>query len=150
MSGSLVTHMHGGNWAAASVNFPPASKIPPLRILIVDDEALLRWALTETLAADGHEVAEAADAAAAVRAISLAANPFDIAILDLRLPDSRDLMLLSTVRRLTPRTRVILMTAYGSPDVEQGALDLGAARVVTKPLEMTNLPALIADAYGHA
>lgn len=121
---------------------------PPLRVLVVDDEALIRWSLVETLTDTGHEALEATDGRSAVRALSEAAIPFDVVLLDFRLPDSNDLALLSQVRRLFPRTQVILMTAYGTPEVVKGAMDLGAFRVVGKPLEMTEVPALVSQAYA--
>lgn len=121
---------------------------PPLRVLVVDDEALIRWSLVETLTDTGHEALEATDGRSAVRALSEAAIPFDVVLLDFRLPDSNDLALLSQVRRLFPKTQVILMTAYGTPEVVKGAMDLGAFRVVGKPLEMTEVPALVSQAYA--
>ena len=58
-----------------------------------------------------------------IQVVTDAATPFDIALLDFRLPDSNDLTLLTRLRRLTPGTRIVLMTAYGTPGVLQGALD---------------------------
>jgi two-component system, response regulator, stage 0 sporulation protein F len=121
---------------------------PPLRVLVVDDEFLIRWSLVETLTDTGHEAVEAKDGQSAVRVLSESAIPFDVVLLDLRLPDSNDLTLLSQVRRLFPSTQVILMTAYGSPEVVKGATDLGAFRVVSKPLEMADVPALVSQAHA--
>ena len=120
---------------------------PVLRVLVVDDEALIRWSLVQTLCDAGHETAEADDAVSAVRAVLSAPTPFDVVLLDLRLPDSKDLELLSAMRRLTPSTKVILMTAYGTPEIVQGAIDLGAFRVVGKPLEMADVSALVVHAF---
>ena len=121
---------------------------PPLRILVVDDEALIRWSLVQTLSDAGQLTAEAANAATALRAVSDASTPFDVILLDFRLPDSNDLTLLSRLRRLSPATQVILMTAYGTPEVVQGALDLGVFRVVAKPLEMNEVSTLVIDAHA--
>jgi DNA-binding NtrC family response regulator len=121
-------------------------KFSPLRVLIVDDEALIRWSIVQTLNDSGYETKEAMDAAGALRAVQESPQPFDVAFLDLRLPDSKDLGLLSEVRRLTPSTQVILMTAYGTPEVVEGAIDLGVFRVVGKPLEMGDITALVANA----
>jgi DNA-binding NtrC family response regulator len=118
-----------------------------LRILIVDDESLIRWALAETLTARGCQVAEASDAAAAVRAVSGAAEPFDIVLLDLRLPDSTDLGLLEAIREAAPYGHVILMTAYGTPEIERRARRLGAYDVVDKPFEISDLAALVSSVH---
>jgi len=119
-----------------------------LRILVVDDEALIRWSLLETLTSCGHAVVEAGDAATAVQAVTAAAVPFDVVLLDFRLPDSNDLALLSRLRRLAPTTRIILMTAYGTPEILQAALDLGAYRVISKPFDMNDLAPLVRQAHA--
>lgn len=123
-------------------------KSPPLRILVVDDEALIRWSLVQTLSDSGHETVEAIDGADAIRAVSAAPEPFDVALVDFRLPDSNDLTLLSRLRRLSPATQIILMTAYGTPEVVQGALDLGVFRVVAKPLDMNDVTTLVTHAHA--
>ena len=117
-----------------------------LSILVVDDEQLIRWSLAETLTADGHDVVEAGSAVTARRAIADADQTFDVVFLDFLLPDSEDLSLLASIRRTSPTSRVILMTAFGTPEVVRGALDLGAYRVINKPFEMREIADLIADA----
>jgi two-component system response regulator (stage 0 sporulation protein F) len=120
----------------------------PLRILVVDDEALIRWSLVETLSDSGHQTVEAVDGLTALRAVRDASAPFDVVFLDFRLPDSSDLTLLSRLRQLAPTTQVILLTAYGTPEVVQGALDLGVFRVIGKPFEMGDVPALASQAHA--
>ena len=63
------------------------------RILVVDDESLIRWSLVETLSDSGDEVVAVIDAESAVQAVTDSAVPFDVALLDFRLPDSNDLTL---------------------------------------------------------
>jgi DNA-binding NtrC family response regulator len=124
----------------------------PLRVLVVEDEALIRWSIAETLADHGHSVVEAASAAGAVQAIRDTAQPIDVVLLDLRLPDSHDLNLLADIRRLRPKSAVVMMTAFGSPDLAQHALELGAYQVVDKPFDMHALDGLVReahDAHGH-
>ncbi|HTI39652.1 MAG TPA: response regulator [Vicinamibacterales bacterium] len=129
---------------------PSMEKFPALRILVVDDEALIRWSLVQTLNDSGHETEEAWDAATAIRTVAETPRPFDVALLDLCLPDSKGLELLSEVRRLAPKTQVILMTAYGTPEIVERAIDLGAFRVVGKPLEMNDITPLVASASRAA
>jgi DNA-binding NtrC family response regulator len=116
-----------------------------LRVLVVDDEPLIRWSLAETLADRGHVVRETDDAASTRAAIG---EGFDVVLLDYRLPDSDNLSLLASIRNLAPRTQVILMTAFGAPDVVRGALELGAYRVIDKPFDMATVPDLVAQAYA--
>lgn len=121
-------------------------KSPALRVLVVEDELLIRWSIAETLAHAGHTVIEAEDGATAVRALTAPAEPVDAVLLDYRLPDSNDLTLLANIRRLSPHSPVILMTAYGTPEVTKGALDLGVYRVMIKPFEMHELEELLLQA----
>jgi len=124
---------------------PTAEKSRQLRVLVVDDELLIRWSLTEALEECGHAVAEAADAASAVRAVSDGQRP-DVVLLDFRLPDSADLALLQTIRRAVPQAQVIMMTAHGTPELVAGALALGAYRVVNKPFEVHDMTDLVQQA----
>ena len=128
--------------------FPQMTKkFPALRVLVVEDELLIRWAIAETLAGAGHTVIEAPDGATAIQALADSAEPVDAVIMDYRLPDSSDLTLLATIRRLSPHSPVIFMTAYGTPEVTKGALDLGVYRVVSKPFEMPALEEWLLQAH---
>ena len=119
-----------------------------LRILVVEDEALIRWSIAETLGQEGHTVMEAGNAASAVKAMEGTDEDIDVVLLDYRLPDSNDLGLLANVRRLQPRSAVVMMTAYGTPEVTAGALALGAYRVVGKPFDMRALESLVVEAHA--
>ena len=80
------------------------------RILIVEDEKLLRWALRERLGKEGYEPIEAESGAAARRL--LGTEELDLALLDYRLPDMTGLDLLREILAHHPDVPVILMTAY--------------------------------------
>ena len=117
----------------------------PLRVLVVDDEPLICWSLAEMLRDGGDIVEQAANGSEAIRALSLSPSP-DVVLLDFELPDSHDLELLQSVRRLSPESRVILMSANDMADVEGGAIELGASRVVDKPFDVQAIPALVHEA----
>jgi DNA-binding NtrC family response regulator len=114
---------------------------------VVDDEALIRWSVAETLGALDYEIEEAGDGAAAIRAVS-PGSAVDIVLLDLRLPDCDDLRVLAAIRHVSPGTRIILMTAFGSAELVQEAWRLGVCAIVDKPFEMGELPALVAGALA--
>jgi DNA-binding NtrC family response regulator len=118
-----------------------------LRVLVVEDELLIRWSIAETLAHAGYTVAEAESAAAAISKLS-DEPAVDAVVLDYRLPDSNDLSLLRRIRQLAPRSPVILMTAYGTPEVTRGAYDLGVYAVLSKPFDMHDLEAQLRNACG--
>jgi DNA-binding NtrC family response regulator len=102
---------------------------------VVDDEALIRWSLTQMLGEHGFEVDEASNGAEALAA-GASDKRFDAVLLDFRLPDSDDLELLEKLRRLMPTAAVILMTAFSTPEIAEHAMELGAVSVVTKPFEL--------------
>lgn len=122
---------------------------PSLRVLVVDDEALIRWSIVETLARAGHVVIEASDAATTVRRLTEEGDPVDVVLLDYRLPDSNGLDLVTGIRQRSPGSAVVLMTAYGTPEVIAEALDLGVHRVLSKPFDMDDLVSVVLDA-GHS
>jgi DNA-binding NtrC family response regulator len=121
---------------------------PSLRVLIVEDEPLIRWSIAETLEKTGHTVLEASDAASAVRTLKEVSEDVDVVLLDYRLPDSNDLALLAQIRQLVPTSAVLLMTAFGTPEVTRGALDLGAYAVVDKPFDMHALEPMVLQAHA--
>lgn len=119
-------------------DFSPDVEKFPKQALVVDDEPLIRWAVSESLADLGFDVSDAPDAATALKMVTTSPLPFQIVVLDLRLPDMHDLSLLGTLRQLLPRARLFLMTAFGTPDVMAQARSLGAT-VLSKPFELEEL-----------
>lgn len=128
----------------------PTVKNSPLRVLVVDDEALIRWSVTETLADLGLEVEQAVDAASALAAIEPSQLDFDVIVLDLRLPDMDDLTLLSTIRGRLPHAAVVLMTAFGTPEIVAEARALGVRDILSKPFELGELSRAVLAAGGTA
>ena len=116
-----------------------------LRVLVVDDEPLIRWSVAETLTERGYLVVQTGDGSGARSAVR-DTDAFDVVLLDYRLPDSDDLSLLASIRRAAPRAQVIMMTAFGRPEVVRAALDLGAYSVIGKPFEMQAIAELVAEA----
>jgi len=123
------------------------NKSPSLRVLVVDDESLIRWSLSETLNESGHLVSEAGDAESALRTLTDGPTPFDVVLLDYHLPDSHDLDLLSTIREVAPNTAVIMMTAFSTAEMADAAHRIGAYRVVAKPFEVHDMANLVLEAY---
>jgi two-component system response regulator AtoC len=123
-------------------------KNSPPTVLVVDDEALIRWSLAEALSDRGYAVTEAGDGRMAVAAIQQAGQPFDVVLLDYRLPDSDDLRLLQRVRSLAPTSQIIVITAHNSADFAQCARALGAYQIVGKPFEVEGIAALVNEARG--
>lgn len=109
----------------------------PARILIVDDEKLIRWALRERLTLEGYDVIEAGDGKSAREAFRDAAP--DLALVDLRLPDTDGMTLLGEMLQAWPEFPVIIITAYSSVDNAVTAMKHGAFDYVTKPFNLDEL-----------
>ena len=122
----------------------------PLRVLVVDDEALIRWAVAETLVQAGLDVVEARDAQSALAAVSEARQAFDVILLDLRLPDCADLTLLSRIRQQSPESAVVMMTAYATSEVAAEAWKLGVYDVLLKPFDVTGCERIVRQADAAA
>ena len=116
---------------------------PATRVLVVDDEPLIRWSLQEALTDQGFAVTVAGDGRAAMGELANATYLPDVVLLDYRLPDSDDLALCQRITERIRPGRVILMTAYGTPDVVHGALALGAHAVLNKPLDLHDITAIV-------
>jgi DNA-binding NtrC family response regulator len=115
-------------------------------VLVVDDEPLVRWSVSETLGDSGYAVTQAGDALQAFEAVK--ARGADVVLLDVQLPDSSDLGVVSVMRRLSPATKIILMTSFGSDALTSEARSRGAFSVLDKPFDMSVLPPLVASALA--
>jgi DNA-binding NtrC family response regulator len=124
-----------------------SSDVHRLRILVVEDEMLMRWSLAETLGAAGHEVREAADGESALAALT-AVPAVDAVLLDCWLPDGNDLSLLARIRTLAPTTPVIVITAHGTPGLTSAARNMGAYAVLDKPFDLQDVARMVAGACG--
>ena len=137
------------NAEAAPGDFSPAAKKSPrVGVLIVDDESLIRWSLAQTLLDHDYTVMEAGDGKQALAVLRNSPEPIAVVMLDYRLPDTTGLQLLSVIRRLSPESRVVMMTAYGTTEVLAEAIRLGAVCVISKPVEMQDVPAIVSRAMA--
>ncbi len=107
-----------------------------LRVLVLDDERLVRWSLAEQLRSDGLEPLQASSVA---EAIELAAKGVDAAILDFKLPDGDGLSVLRKLRHADPDLPVIMLTAHTDVDVIVEAVKAGAADYVAKPFDVQDV-----------
>jgi DNA-binding NtrC family response regulator len=117
----------------------PVRRANTLRVLIVDDDILVRWALASMLAQHACTVLEHADARSATRAVTERPGDFDIVLLDYRLPDGDDLNLLASLKRLAHASTVLVMSVHMSRDDSDEATRLGAAALVPKPFDLDDV-----------
>src|SRR5262245_45984950 len=105
----------------------------PARILVADDEPSMRWLLERVLRQAGHSVTVVEDGAGALAQAS--AEPFDLAFVDVGMPDVDGLEVRSRLRSSSPDTAVIVMTAHGSVRSAVEAMQRGAYDYLTKPFD---------------
>ena len=108
-----------------------------LDILVVDDEAAIRQSVAEVLRASGHRVTVAGDGAEAQ--IRLGSHAYDLMVTDIRLPEVDGLTLFRRVKKESPMTDVILITAFGAVAEAVGALKEGANDYLTKPVDLDEI-----------
>ncbi|HXI28931.1 MAG TPA: sigma-54 dependent transcriptional regulator [Vicinamibacterales bacterium] len=112
-------------------------------ILVVDDEPLIRWSLTERLQQEGYRLVEAASAA---DALERHAEGVDLVLLDYRLPDGDGMSVLKRIKEATPDTLVILLTAHSSVDMAVAAMKHGAYHYANKPFNLDEIALLVEKA----
>ena len=105
--------------------------MPGQRVLVVDDERLVRWSLSQRLSARGWQVTEAGSAADAISALAP-----DAAILDYKLPDGDGIDVLRRLRHVDPDLPVIMLTAHQDTELIVEAMRAGASDYLTKPFEV--------------
>jgi DNA-binding NtrC family response regulator len=118
-----------------------------LRILIVDDETIVRDSLGAWFRQDGHRVDVAESAREALRLVG--ANRYDIAFLDIKMPGMDGLELQARLAAADPELSVVLMTAYASVETAVKAMKNGAYDYIVKPFDPDDLSMLVKRAAEH-
>ncbi len=107
------------------------------RILVVDDEDIIRESLSFVLKKEGYYVQEAENGKAAYN--KLLEESFDLVVTDLEMPEMKGIELLEEIKKLNIQTAVIIITAFGSLDTAIIALRNGASDYLLKPVEFDEL-----------
>jgi DNA-binding NtrC family response regulator len=121
-----------------------AEKKTPQSILIVDDELIVRESLTKWFRQDGYRVEAAEDANHALKLMNN--GPWDLALLDIKMPGMTGLELQKRLKEIDKNTSVIIITAFASVDSAVQALKEGAFDYVTKPIDPDHLTHLVVNA----
>ena len=145
--GDLVVEARGGRFtlrltlpaAPPTRATPPgarASPPPARRILVVDDDAGNRETLTELLGLSGHDVVAAENAKDALAATVTAERPFDVALVDLAMPDLDGIELARRLRAREPTLRIALVTGW-EPSAVEGHSEPGLIEAIfRKPIDL--------------
>jgi DNA-binding NtrC family response regulator len=119
----------------------------PERILVVDDEQIIRESLGFVLKKEGFQVEEAANGKEALA--KQEARPFDVVISDIEMPEMRGMDLLEQITKRTPQTFVIMITAFASLETAIAALRKGAYDYVLKPIDFDDILHRIRKLLDH-
>jgi len=117
------------------------------RILIVDDQDVMRDSLAATLARQGHEVVAATDGPGALT--RLGSGRFELMISDLKMPKMTGTELLAEARKLRPEMPVVLMTAFATVSTAVEAMKLGAYDYIQKPFDGEEIKHLVERTLEH-
>jgi DNA-binding NtrC family response regulator len=120
--------------------------ITPARVLVVDDEKLIRWSVAERLQRDGYEVSSAESGEQALDMVS--ARPPDLMLLDVRLPGIDGVQTLQRALALHPELAVLMMSAHSTVDIAVDAMKHGALDFLVKPFPFHALDAAVARAIA--
>jgi DNA-binding response OmpR family regulator len=133
---AAITHPHGPIWHGATV-------------LVVDDELSLRQLLCRMLEAEGFHVEEAPDGESALRLVQARAEPFDLVLTDLSMPQVDGRQVSETLRRYRPSVAVLCMSADPDavPHIESSDTPV---RVILKPFTADDLYHAVRDAITRA
>lgn len=116
---------------------PPAPPDAPRRVLVVDDEELVRSMLVRYLERKGYQVQEAGDGKKALDLFR--EHNFDLVLSDVRMPGLDGIQLLKALKEINPRVPVVLISGYGEVETVVAALKYGAENFLGKPLKMESL-----------
>lgn len=117
------------------------------KILVVDDEILVRDFLAEALRRKGFDVATAENGTKAIQ--QLKDTTFDLVITDMKMPDLTGIDVLKKAKELSPNTIVVIITAFGSIENAVEAMRLGAFNYLIKPFSPDSIEAVIEKAKEH-
>ena len=115
-----------------------------VKILVIDDETIIRDLLKEFLSDLGFQVLLAEDGK---KGIQLGSDcNIKLALVDLKLPDLEGIQVVKKIREKNPRLRFILLTGYPTPQARKQAEQLGTSGFLTKPFKLPELQSLIQKA----
>ena len=118
------------------------------KILLVEDEAVVRESVRDWLIEDGYDVDVAESGEEALKKIKK--EEFGVIVLDLKLPGIDGLQVFEQAKELKPEMKGVIITAYPSEETKQKARRLGLMDYLAKPFKVEDLEKLITQALGEA
>lgn len=106
------------------------------KILLVDDENDMDWVMSQILTDAGYEVETAKTGSEGLAKFLIDPKSVPFVILDVQLPDMNGLELLKKIKKIYSRTKVLMVTAFGTPELRKLARQAGALTVLDKPFRV--------------
>ena len=128
-----------------------AGAVPPMRVLIVDDDPFVLESLRETLSADGHSVTTADGGQAGIDTFLGAhaqGNPFPVVITDLGMPYVDGRSVSTAIKTVSPDTIVLLLTGWGQRLIAEGDIPPHVDHVLSKPPKLRAVRQALAQCLG--
>lgn len=119
-----------------------------IHLLVIDDELSIRKLIEKEMAAKRRIIRTAGSAAAGLEMFRR--KPFDVVILDMRLPDGDGIDVLVQLREISPEVQVIIITGHGDVDNAVQAMKLGAYDYITKPFDLERLELIVEKAFQRS
>jgi CheY-like chemotaxis protein len=132
---------------------PIEARVPPQRILVIDDDPMLLKSLRDALEAEGHSVTTANGGQAGIHAFvesHAMGDPFPVVITDLGMPHVDGRKVAATIKASVPSTVVLLLTGWGKRLVAEGDVPPGVDAVLSKPPRLPELRSALARHLGTA
>jgi DNA-binding response OmpR family regulator len=114
-----------------------------VRIMIIEDNEEMRSLLKDFLEEEGFKIDSVSNGVDALGRLSR--GYFDLVVTDIRMPGLSGLDILPKIRRLNPGAPIIVMTAYGSDDLQRRSLERGATIYLEKPIHLSQLRTMICE-----
>ncbi|MEJ2685494.1 MAG: response regulator [Candidatus Sulfobium sp.] len=117
------------------------------KLLVIDDESIVRTSCKRVLSPEGYEVRLAANAFEGIKMME--EEQFDVVLTDLKMPDMDGITVLETIKKRWPETQVIVITGYQTVDTAVKSIKLGAFDYIEKPFTPDALLSAVAAALGN-
>ena len=119
-----------------------------MKLLVVDDDALVIASCRRILEAEGFDIATAGSADEALEIAQ--SNRFDLLLVDVKMPRRDGVFFVKEIRKKLPRVPVVVMSGYPTPDTVADVMSAGATRFIPKPFRPDELVRLVRQALHRA
>jgi DNA-binding NtrC family response regulator len=115
------------------------------KILVIDDEDIVRISVSRALAPEGYEIKTVKDGSEGMK--QLEQEEFDLVLTDLKMPNMDGIEVLSNIKNRWPKTDVVIVTGYQTVETAVKAIKLGAADYIEKPFTPDSLIATVSGVF---